>query len=284
VNELTYVYALVRAARRPSLRGVPPPMPGAQSVRAVDAGSGCWLIVSSVPAADYREEALARGLQNLEWVGSRAVAHEAVVEHFLTAPAVLPMQMFTLFTSDARALAHVARSRPRIERILDRVAHQLEWGLRVAFDEKAARAAAAQRRVPDGSGVAYLARKRDLLHVERAQLSAAQHEADRLYRAMSREATEVRRRTATEQATPGSRLLVDAALLVPARRAAAFRSALRKNARQLAATGIVISLTGPWPPYNFITGARRPAAARRERATPKPASRPVTPGRRHPRR
>ena len=65
-----------------------------------------------MPARDYGEAALARGLQNLDWVGRRAMAHEAVVEHFLPAPAVLPMQLFTLFTSDERALEHVAQ-RPR---------------------------------------------------------------------------------------------------------------------------------------------------------------------------
>jgi hypothetical protein len=244
-------------------------------VRAVEAGGGAWLIVSSVAPREYDEAALARGLQNIDWVSGRAMAHEAVVEHFLTAAAVLPMQMFTLFTSDERAVAHVARQRLRIDRILDRVEHQLEWGLRLSFDQKAARAAAGKPTATDGSGKAYLAHKRDLFQVNRAQLAAAQDEANRFYRAMARQATEVRRRTATEQATPGSRLLLDAAFLVPVRRASAFRTAVRQNARQLTASGIVVSLTGPWPPYNFIDAARRRPGARASRrggpAKPEPA-------------
>ena len=72
---------------------------------------------------------------------------------------------------------------------------------------------------------------------------------------------------ATEQALPGSRLLLDAAFLVPVRRADAFRAALHQYARKLTASGIVASLTGPWPAYNFVeapapAGARRPAKAR----------------------
>ena len=78
---------------------------------------------------------------------------------------------------------------------------------------------------------------------------------------MSREATEARRRQATEQATPGSRLLLDAAFLVPSRRANAFRGALRRRARSLSGSGLVVSLTGPWPPYNFVDPPRRGAAA-----------------------
>jgi hypothetical protein len=258
---LTYVYCLVRRASRPSLHDLPPGIPGSKEVRALGAGRGLWVIVTSVRRADYDEASLARGLQDLEWVGARAMAHESIVEQFLTAPAVLPMQLFALFTSDDRALEHVAQDRARIDRILTRIERHLEWGLRLSFDEKAARQAVEEKAIgrnrgngPTGAG--YLARKRDLLDVTRVQFTAAKAEADRLYRAMSREASEARRRTATEQAaTPGSRLLLDAAFLVPVRRAAPFRSALRRYARKLDAAGIVVSLTGPWPPYNFIETA-----------------------------
>jgi len=247
----------------------------------LDLGQRLWAIVSDVPAAGYSEEAVRRGLQNLEWVSRRAMAHEAVIEHFLSAPAVLPMQLFTLFTSDARVIEYVQRERRRIDRILSRIERQLEWGLRLTFDEKAARDAVERAHSPTvrgggttretvrtfkvrQPGAAYLARKRDLLDVTRVQLAEARTEANRLYRALARQATEARRRSETEQAAPGSRLLLDAAFLVPARRSGSFRSALRKNARTLDGTGVVVSLTGPWPAYNFID---QRAAVARSRAT-----------------
>ena len=247
-------------------------MPGAKPVRALHAGGGVWLIVSTVSAAQYGEAALATGLTNLDWVGRRAMTHEVIVEHFLTAPAVLPMQLFTLFTTDERALEHIARERPRVDRILTRLERQQEWGLRLSFDEKGVRQAVEDayrspspkgsrrsgRSAPAESGAAYLARKRDLRDVTGAQLTAAKGAADRLYRAMSSEATESRRRTATEQqATPGSRLLLDAAFLLPRTKANAFRNTLRQHARKLTGSGLVVSLTGPWPPYNFVDGGAR---------------------------
>jgi hypothetical protein len=250
------------------MNAVPASMPGGKPVRALPAGDGAWLIVSDVPASRYDEAALAAGLQNLDWVSRRALAHEAVVEHFLAAPAVLPMQLFTLFTSDARALEHIARDRRRVDRLLRRFARQQEWGLRLSFDERGALQAVEdehqsrrrRRAVATESGAAYLARKRDLMDVTRGQLTAARREADQLFRAMSREATDARRRRATEQATPGSRLLLDAAFLVPSRRANAFRGSLRRRARSLSGSGLVVSLTGPWPPYNFVDPPRRGAA------------------------
>ena len=249
---LTYVYCLVRAARRPALREVPAGLAGSRDLRLLQTGERLWLVAATVSEAEYGEAALQRGLQNLDWVGRRAMEHEAVVEHFLTASAVLPMQLFTLFVSDERAVAHVARDKRRIGPILQRIDGHLEWGLRLTWDEKAARQVVESAHTRPATGVDYLARKRDLRDVNRVQLTDAKAEADRLYRSLSREATDARRRTATEQAAPGSRLLLDAAFLVPMKKAAAFRAALRRNSKDLGKSGLVVSLTGPWPPYNFV--------------------------------
>ena len=264
VTSLTYVYCLVRNARRPSLRNAPPVIPGGDAMCALDAGDGLWIIATHVPARDYDEAALERGLQQLEWVGRRAMAHEAAVEHFLRARAVLPMQLFTLFTSDDRALAHVARDRRRINRVLTRIERKLEWGVRLTLDEKTVEAPARQgrseRRSPAGraeSGAAYLSRKRDQVDAHRKRLKQASVQGGRAYRALSREAAASVRRSSTEQAAPGSRLLVDAAFLVPVGRTSAFRAALRSQARALRASGLTLSATGPWPAYNFIGASGR---------------------------
>lgn len=234
-------------------------MPGGGEVRAIEVEKGLWLIVSTVPASEYGEAAVERGLQNMDWVGRLALAHEAVVERFLSARAVLPMQLLTMFKSDERAVENVTGNRKRIVKILARVERQVEWGVRLTWDEQAAReeverkhASPPARGHTSASGASYLARKRDLLDVNRTQLTEARAEAGRLYRALSRKATDAVRRTATEKAAPGSRLLLDAAFLVPAKGAAAFRAALRQSGRALARSGLAVSLTGPWPPYNFI--------------------------------
>ena len=278
---LTYVYCLVRSARRPSLRGIQAGMPGGGEVRILEIPASTapvkravpvrdWLIVSTVPGDAYGEEALEAGLQQIEWVGPRALAHEAVVEHFLAAPAVLPMQLFTMFIGDERAVEHVVGDKRRIAAILKRIEGKVEWGLRLTLDpevqvlppaasrkraarnpKNAARSRRSSQYASEG-GAAYLARKRDQLDLARTRLKKARSEANRTYRAVSREATSARRRTATEQAAPGSRLVLDAAFLVPARRATAFRAAVARNARALKGAGLTVSLTGPWPAYNFI--------------------------------
>jgi hypothetical protein len=253
---LTYLYCLVRSARRPSLRGLAPPVPGGESVRLVDVPGmpQTWLVVSSVPAAAYAEDVLDREMQQIDWVGERAMAHEAVIEHFLRADAVLPMQLFTLFINDERAVEHVARDRRRIDRILKKVAGKVEWGLRLTLEAPPERAAptgrTGVRRV--ASGADYLARKRDVRDAARDRMKRARSDADRIYRTLSADAVAAERRTDVTRTVPDSRVVLDAAFLVPSGRAAAFRAAVRRHTAPLKQAGVAATLTGPWPPYNFI--------------------------------
>lgn len=269
-SSLTYVYCLVRASRTPSLHGVPRGMPRGGAVRIVpvpglSAGASTtrrgstahWLVVSSVPQRAYNEAVLQRELQRLEWIGVRALAHEAVVEHFLKAEAVLPMQLFALFSGDDRAVDHVRRDARRISRLLSKIAGQVEWGLRLTLDAaethtKSREATSSRKARTVASGAEYLAHKRDLRDVSRVRVQRARADANRVYRAVVRDATAARRRSDMERGTPGSRLVLDAAFLVPASRSAAFRAAVRQHLQPLKRSGISADLTGPWPAYNFI--------------------------------
>jgi hypothetical protein len=247
---LSYVFCLIRSNRQPTMRRINEGMPGGGDLRAIEVGDHLWAVVQSVPEADYGEAAVARGLQNLDWVGPRAIAHERVIESFLSAPALLPMHLFTLFTSDDRVAQHVDSDGTRIRRLLKRVEGKVEFGLRLTFDNKAARAKVSQR--PVRSGTEFLARKREVLGIDRTRAKEARSAADAVYRSMSRLATAAQRRTSLERAAPGSRLLLDAAFLVSVAKSVPFRSAARQRLRDLRAFGVTMSLTGPWPPYNFV--------------------------------
>jgi hypothetical protein len=252
----TYVYGLVRSGRRPSARGAPEGLPGTGPVRLLPAGSGLWLVVADAPLAQYDKTPIERSLKDLEWVSACAVAHERVVDHFAARFTLVPMKLFTLFTGDAAAAADIARDRKRVGRVLDRVAGRREWGLRLHWDEakarQAARAEAAARPAAGPAGTDFLLRKKREQHEGRKLAEGARAEAERLFRALAREADEARSRPPAR--TDGaSRLLLDAAFLVRAGRTRRFREALVRATAGLADRGYEVSLTGPWPPYNFVS-------------------------------
>ncbi len=163
------------------------------------------------------------------------------------------MKLFTIFGSDDRAVDRTKADWKRIERALRRVAGHLEWGVRLSVDEQKP---AALDQGPVSTGIGYLRAKR------RIRLSAVAHARGQkrvltgAIRALSALADDTRRRDVAEAAGTGRRLLMDAAFLVPRRRTASFRSAVKRQAKRLAPSGYRVQLTGPWPPYSFVEDGR----------------------------
>jgi hypothetical protein len=201
------------------------------------------------------EAAINRGLSDLEGGSRAAVAHDAVVESFIQETAVLPMKLFTLFTTDERALAHVRAERRRIATVVKRVANHQEWGVRVVLDRgKDVKTAPKKKNASPGgqSGLAYLARKkaqRDAV----VELATHAHETvAALYDRLAARSRLAKRRLAGDLPVQGGPLLLDAAFLVPRTRAASFRALAARESRALARHGYGLTVTGPWPPYSFV--------------------------------
>jgi Gas vesicle synthesis protein GvpL/GvpF len=255
----TYLYCLVRAPRQPSLARTPRGLPGTGALRVLPAAADLWLVAADAPLARYGSAPIERGLRDLEWVAERGAAHARVVEHFARRGTTLPMKLFTLFSGDERAIAHVRDAEPRVRNVLARVDGRQEWGVRVRLDPALARRRARRRPAPAAAAVRrngtrfLLAKKqerdvaRDLQRRGRAAVEAA-------FESLASLADGTRRRPGDELA--GTRVALDASLLVEIRRRPAFRRAVQRAARALAGVGYRLTLTGPWPAYNFVGEGR----------------------------
>ncbi len=252
----TYLYCVAHGKRAPSLARAPRGLPGTRRLRAVDAGDGLWLIVADAPLERYGSAPVEARLRDLDWVAACATAHEAVVEHVARAATTIPLKLFTLFNTEARALAHIDRLRPAIERAVQRVAGREEWGVRVHLDEVRARRLQRERvsRATAGvtSGTRFLVVKKETQQAVRETLARGREDIDATFDSLARAADDARRRP--PDAVDGTRLVLDAAFLVPPRRLPAFKRAARARAAQLARHGYTLTLSGPWPPYNFVGG------------------------------
>ena len=178
-----------------------------------------------------------------------ALAHEAVVEHFAALPGatVIPMKLFTMFSNVERALAGMRGQRAELKRVFARLEGCEEWGVRVLRSERQKPATATAR---PSTGTAFLAARKQARDDARTAMLAAATAADAVYASLAEIAAEHRRRTSEAPGVVAP--LLDAAFLVPTRRRARFQSAAQKVARQVSETGAQMTLTGPWPPYNFV--------------------------------
>jgi len=251
----TYVYCVIAAARRPRLTRVPRGLTGMGSVRLLDVEDGLFAAVADAPLDRYGEAAINRGLSDLDWVSRAAVAHEAVVESFISETAVLPMKLFTIFTTDDRAVEHVRAERRRIATVVKRVANHQEWGVRVVLDrDRPGAAAPRKKKAPAGvrSGVAYLTRKRAERDAVVELTARARETVAALYERLAARSRLAKRRLASELPVQGGPLLLDAAFLVPRARAASFQALASRESRALSRHGYGLTFSGPWPPYSFV--------------------------------
>jgi hypothetical protein len=248
----TYLYCLVQSKKEPSLAGVPPGLPGIQTPRALAAGNSLWLIAGDAPLSQYGAEPIEAGLEDLDWVAQCAVAHERVIEHF-TAPAV-PMKLFTLFSSDERAVAHIAAARKTLTAAIRRIAGCKEWGVRIRFEGSRTGSKPVRASTVSGmtSGIAFLLSKKSARDQELKLAEQALAGAQAAYRALSRHAKDAKRLAIVKgEGHAGSRVLLNGAFLVPSGRTRSFQKTVEQFTAKLAGTCSVV-VTGPWPPYNFM--------------------------------
>jgi hypothetical protein len=250
-SNATYVYCAMRSGRKPDLSRAPRGLRGMARPRALDADDGMWLVVADAPLAQYGERQIERGLRDLSWVSRCALAHEALVEHLARTATVVPMKLFTLYTSDERALARLRRTRRRIDAVTTRIAGCDEWGVRVYVERDAGRRPRGAPRAPrPTSGRAFLEAKKEQQRQTRTASDRGHVLMTRVYRALAREAGESLRR-----APDGADLALDAVYLVSRSTHRGFQVEVRREGARLAREGYKLVLTGPWPAYHFVARA-----------------------------
>lgn len=216
---------------------------------------------SELDAGSYGSGPLESRLEDLGWVGQRGIEHERVVTWLSDHATVMPMRLFTLFSSVV-SLRDAARERgPNISETLERFQDVREWDLKVSYDlaelrghmgELSPRTADLEADIAAAApGRRYLLeRKRDdlvLREVPRAARSLAQELLEEL-----RPLVEHVRELELPTHRDGLPVVLDVAFLVHRERVPALRELATERARELHDKGVHAALTGPWAPYRFV--------------------------------
>ncbi|MFF7183900.1 GvpL/GvpF family gas vesicle protein [Streptomyces sp. NPDC008222] len=276
-DRLCYAYAVVGSSAAAELTGV----------RGV-AGAPVTLVrsgpvaaaVSAVPREGFSEAALKAGLEDLEWLEATARAHHSVIEALAAHTTVLPLRLATVYLDEARVRQMLDDREADLAALLDRLADQVEWGVKVyaevpppsapsapppaadtgaaagaeAGAEAGADAGGAEAGAEAGAdaGRAYLRRRR---HQRQAREDAwrTAEEAVRRTELQARGLAVERTRHRPQQGgltrgVAGENVANDA-YLVPRRLSEEFRTRMLHAADDL--PGVRVDVTGPWAPYSF---------------------------------
>ena len=234
------------------------------SVECICSGSLAAL-ASRLDAIRYTTDAVERGTADMEWLAPRAMAHDRVLTWASDCAPVVPLPMFSLFTSDEAVQRMLREQTVRLHVALERASEGREYALRVYRLDEELRAVAAelsarlaeleQAAASATPGQRYLL-ERKLDSERKAELHAiGARVASQVLEALGHLAMEVvaaplvARAGTTQRESP---LILDAAFLISAEQLEDFRRELTALVARHASRGFRFDFTGPWPPYHFV--------------------------------
>jgi hypothetical protein len=255
-----YVYGIVRAGFDD--RAAPPGLDEAP-VRVQPRGNLAALV--SRVGGGYGAADIERNSGEVAWLSPRAMAHDRVLTWAQEHGGVIPLPMFSMWTSDASLERSLSDQAAKLERVFARVAGADEFGLRVYRRDDAAMLSAAEKDDPDLSrmrreadaaspGHRYLLERKIAAAASAAIQRISKATAAGIFETLGAVAREALARPLTPEAAGAAEatLLLNGAFLVERSRLDEFREAVGAEVRRFQPQGLTFDFTGPWPPYNFV--------------------------------
>lgn len=217
-------------------------------------------VVSEVRRDDFLGPPAEARMSDLAWVGPRVCRHEEVVERVMRASPVLPAGFAALFSSRESLTNWLERHHDAISNALDQFVDHEEWAVKGTLNRRTAEArflAVALARHAGGlsasPGTRYFEEQRIRAGISQ-DLDAWLKEAGAgIAKALLDCAAELRERPVVSEGAPpeDAARILNWAFLVPRSRADDFRARIQRINDEHGGLGLVLDLSGPWPPYSF---------------------------------
>jgi hypothetical protein len=218
-------------------------------------------VLGDVELAEFCGESAEARLQDLAWLAPRVCRHEAVIEEVMRRVPVLPARFATLFTSVDSLEQTVLEHREAITGFFAQLGDKQEWAVKGLLDRADAlrrlgssgQPAPEERVLATSPGARYFQEKRIKAQLERDFNLRLKEFCRRAAAALGAQAGGFRERkvlVSVAVETDAEVVLNWAFLLSPAA-LEGFRGRLDRFNGGEAFPGLMLTLTGPWPPYSF---------------------------------
>lgn len=252
-----YLYCLACLSRLPDrpLEGLGLDGAGPLQVTGFRDLAAVW---SPVRLRDFCGPEAAGRLQDLNWIGPRAIRHQEVVAGVMRHSPVLPARFGTIFSSVANLENVLQQRHDAINRLLTRLVDREEWAVHGWLDRPAAKEWLFSRQLAREAaffqgltpGKRYFEEQRRRGACDRT-LCRWLEEVRRELASHLLELAEAREGRLSRQASGDREMVCSWAILLPVSAVKAFQAWLQDVNRRYADRGLSLSCTGPWPPYSF---------------------------------
>lgn len=218
---------------------------------------GIFAVYTEADAAEFSE----RNLQSMEWVAPRALKHAHTVQQLLEQASVLPVKFGTLIPTPELLHSLLVRNHAVMQSHFSQLEDKTEWSLKGFLDLKKAVAhikandpevRARMAELPESPGARFLLMRKLDKSVESLARSQAEEQASAIVRALMPLAVEASnlRLHGTETSGRKEAMIVNKSFLIADEHSDAFIDKVDILTEQALEAGLVLTLQGPWPPYN----------------------------------
>lgn len=264
-QSMVYVYGVARVAPGQKsgpllLAGIVPGAP----VEPLVSGN-LTAFVSAVPSARFGASEFGSALNDIPWLRDRILAHEKVLEELRASYDVVPFRFGTIYLDCAQAANAIARHRAELRRALDRIEGASEWGLKLYCDPHILRRrieseSAAVRPMRDAlarasPGARFFLQKKYTKALTEETASVVAGCVRRMRESFDtcvRDSADIKFQPAAVHGR-AAEMAMNAAYLVAKHAFLRFQQSVADWQREHAAYGFEHELTGPWPPYHFVS-------------------------------
>jgi hypothetical protein len=219
--------------------------------------------ISLVPLHEFGTSALEQRMGDLEWIAPRVLIHERIIEAIMAIYPVMPTRFCTIFAGGERIEELLRLHHGKITRFFSDIADKEEWGVKGYINggqlEKAIKGLSpavqptAEKLKEASPGQAYLLRKKRDLALKDGLSGMAAQVTEEIFQDLLAHATKGTRNKVLQLEGDKERkeMILNAAFLVPESNVRIFRGKVKETEEKYRSRGLTLSVTGPWPPYNF---------------------------------
>lgn len=252
----TYVYCIFRSdtATLPRARPMDPAYP-LHLVKHEELAA----VVSDVPLESFRRRVESE--KDLRWLEERVTAHNQVVQQAAESGPVIPLQFATILRSQQHLVELLDQNGDELRSTLETLDGQAEWGVKIFAANSAnpnGSNAGSDEDFPASSGTAYMTRRQKVRNRRQQTRGAWRELAQQCHDRLSESASDARllqnasRMNNSLLENGKADLLLNASYLVRDTRLRHFRALTEELRAMLREQGLILQMTGPWPPYNFV--------------------------------
>jgi hypothetical protein len=223
-----------------------------------------------------------RSAEDIQWLGKIAARHNEIICLAAASAAVLPLRLGTVFRSRDSLQAMLVRCRWTVAEFLKRLGNRQEWGVKLYLEKRRRepisdhtgpppphdlrgtspsvgkktpfpRQQQAENVTSGTSGTAYLTRKkaqRDSRRAEWANVYQTIQNVEQRLADKAEHSCRIRNLPSNLTGRPED-MVFNAAYLLPASAQASWLETVQNIDRDVRSKGLVLVVSGPWPPYHF---------------------------------